>query len=57
MMQVTKLKNKYTGEVVHCFDLKDTRVDGTTTFIKVFDPANPNRIYLVNKEAFVIITK
>jgi hypothetical protein len=57
MKKVTKLKNRYTGEVVHCFDLKDTVVNGIITFIKVFDPANPNRVYLANKEAFDIITK
>lgn len=57
MKQVTKLKNKYTGEIVHCLDLKEIVVNGVITFIKVFDPANPNRVYLANREAFDIITK
>ena len=57
MKQVTKLKNKYTGDIVCCRDMKDVVVQGNITFIHVYNPENPARVYLANKEAFVIITK
>jgi len=57
MKQVTKLKNKYTGDIVHCHDMKDVVVHSNITFLRVHNPENPARVYLANKDAFVIITK
>ena len=57
MEKELKLKNKYTGDIVHTknYDLIE-EVNGQK-FIKVFDPVNPNRFFLVNREAFVILNK
>jgi len=57
MKQVTKLKNKYTGDIVCCEDMNKTVVHSGITFLHVYNPENPARVYLANKEAFVIITK
>ena len=53
------LKNRYTGDVVHTSeqDYNNEQNKDGIKFIYVFDPANPTRVYLVNKEAFEKITK
>lgn len=50
--EVIKLKNKYTGEIVFTQSLENTRFSDGITFITVFNDKQPNRTYLVNKEAF-----
>ena len=47
-----KLKNRYTGEVVHTKEYDNISVSGSTEFIKVYHPENPQRIYLANRLAF-----
>lgn len=47
-----KLKNRYTGEVVHTKGYDDVTVEGSTEFIRVYHPENPQRTYLVNRLAF-----
>lgn len=56
-MKLIKLKNIYTGEVVFCKDITDTSIGSDYVFIKVFKEDNPNRLYLVNREAFIILNK
>lgn len=50
-----KLKNRYHNDIVYCKDINDVVDKGEYVFYKVFTKENPNRIYLVNKEAFDII--
>lgn len=54
-MKVLKLKNIFTGEVVFCKDINDTTEGQDYTFIKVWREENPQRIFLVNREAFTIL--
>lgn len=51
-MKEVKLKNRYTGEVVHTKGYDDVTVEGSTEFIRVYHPENPQRTYLVNRLAF-----
>lgn len=55
--KVVKLKNLYTGEIVHtnAYDEVDT-VKGVE-FILVYKPENPERKYYVNRSAFSVETK
>lgn len=54
-MKVIKLKNVYTGEIVLCKDINETTIGDGKTFIKVFKEEHPQRIFLVNREAFSIL--
>lgn len=50
-----KLKNRYNGEIVFTKNYNEFREEGGIKFIQVYNQTNPNRIYLVNREAFDII--
>lgn len=52
-----KLKNVYNGEVVITDDYNETQEINERVFIRVYEEANPNRKFLVNREAFKILTK
>ena len=52
-----KLKNRYTAEVVHTKEYDKVIPSGSTEFIKVYHPENPQRTYLVNRLAFDILDK
>jgi hypothetical protein len=54
-VKVTKLKNKYTNEIVLCNDINKVDNDGKYSFIEVYNETNPNRKFLVNKESFTIL--
>ena len=56
-MKIVKLKNIYTGDIVFCSDLNDTKEGDGKVFVKVFKEENPQRIFLVNREAFIILNK
>jgi len=56
-MKLVKLKNRYNGEIVYCKDINDVTAEGTYTFIKVYKEEVPDRIYLVNKDAYVLVSK
>jgi hypothetical protein len=56
-MKIVKLKNIYTKEIVFCRDLNDTTEGDDKVFIRVFKEENPQRTFLVNREAFVILNK
>ena len=52
-----KLENVFTGDIVFCLDLKETRdIDGIS-FIKVFKEEKKDRFFLVNRSAFKILNK
>ena len=50
-----KLINKYTKEEVYTRDYDDVIKEGSNEFIKVFNQSNPQRTYLVNKNAFHVV--
>jgi hypothetical protein len=49
-----RLINKYTKDVVYTRDYDKVTKEGTNEFIQVFSENNPQRTYLVNREAFTI---
>ena len=49
-----KLINKYTKEEVYTRDYDDVIREGANEFIRVFAQSNPQRTYLVNRQAFEI---
>jgi hypothetical protein len=55
--KVFVLKNLYTGEVVHTENFKEVSKVGEYNMISVYKPENPERKYLVNREAFKILHK
>lgn len=55
-MKLYKLKNRYTGECVFCRDIDDITESAGYNFIKVFKEENPNRVYLVNRDAYTILS-
>lgn len=55
--KVTRLINKYTQEEVYTRDYDDVIREGTNEFIRVFQSSNPQRTYLVNRQAFVVAKK
>lgn len=55
-MKVLKLKNNFTGEIVFCKDVNDVYEVNGISFIKVWKEENQQRIFLVNRESFTIIT-
>jgi len=55
--RAVKLENVFTGDIVFCLDLKETRdIDGIS-FIKVFEEEKKDRFFLVNRSAFKILNK
>jgi hypothetical protein len=55
--KVVVLKNKYSGEIVETYDYNDVRNEDGISFIPVYQPKNRERIFLVNRDAFEIVTK
>lgn len=53
-MKPVKLRNRYNNEYLLCNDVKDVVTENNYTFYKVYTENNPNRVFLVNKEAFVV---
>lgn len=53
-MKPVKLINNYTKEEVYTRDYDDIMREGNNEFIRVFQLSNPNRTYLVNRQAFSI---
>lgn len=52
------LRNKYNGDEVYTLSVDNIeRKDGNVEFIRVFDKRDPKRTYLVNREAFQIVSK
>lgn len=55
--EITKLKNRYTGEIVFCRDIKKVIQENSYTFVQVYKEELPGRIYLVNLDAYIVLTK
>lgn len=55
--KVVKLKNRYSSEVVHTESYDDVKKDGNYNFIVVYHPENPERKFLVNREAYEKLNK
>jgi hypothetical protein len=51
------LINKYTKEEVYTRNYDDVIKEGTNEFIRVFQQSNPQRTFLVNRQAFVVSKK
>ena len=49
-----RLVNKYTKEEVYTRNYDDVIVEGQNEFIRVFQQSNPQRTFLVNRQAFVV---
>ncbi len=54
--KVVKLRNLYTGDIVFTDKYNTPASSDGATFIPVYSETNPQRIYLVNKQAFVVVT-
>jgi aspartate 1-decarboxylase len=55
--KIMKLKNLYSGDIVFTEDINDIRKVNEMEFIEVFNEENSQRKYLVNRNAFVPVTK
>jgi len=49
---ISKLKNRYTGEIVLCNDVNEITESDNYSFIRVFKEEFPQRTYFVNKAAY-----
>jgi hypothetical protein len=51
----TKLVNKYTKEEVYTRNYDDVIREGANEFVRVFTQSNPQRTYLVNRQAYDVV--
>jgi hypothetical protein len=56
-LELLKLKNLYTGEIVYTMDFDSLVVRDGQSFITVFKEESPNRFFLANREAYSKLTK
>ena len=52
---LVKLVNKYTKEEVFTRDYDDVIREGANEFVRVFTQSNPQRTYLVNRQAYDVV--
>jgi len=52
---LVKLVNKYTREEVFTRDYDDVIREGANEFVRVFTQSNPQRTYLVNRQAYDVV--
>ena len=57
MNRVIKLKNKYTGDIFCTHNFDDITELNGMKFVRVFHEEQPERTFLVNRDAFEILTK
>jgi hypothetical protein len=57
MKKVIKLKNKYTGDIFCTYNFDEIVEVNGIKFIRVFHESYPERNFLVNRDAFDILTK
>jgi len=55
-MKVYKLENIFTGDIVFCENIEEVKPIDNLKFITVFKEENTNRTFLVNKDAFKVIS-
>ena len=51
----TKLVNKYTKEEVYARNYDDVIREGANEVVRVFSQSNPQRTYLVNRQAYDVV--
>ena len=56
-VKVLKLKNLYSAEIVYAENYDDIRKEGNYEFILVYHAENPERKFLVNRQAYEILNK
>jgi len=56
-VNLVKLKNRYSSEIVFAENYDEVRKEGNYNFILVYHAENPNRKFLVNREAYEIVNK
>lgn len=54
--KLVKLRNLYTGDIVFTNKYDTPSSTDGVTFIPVYSETNPHRVYLANKQAFVVVT-
>ncbi len=50
-----KLKNLYTGDIVFTEQYDTVKIADGIKFIEVYNTDNPNRKFLVNRDAFTMV--
>lgn len=53
--KIVTLKNRYSSETVRTEEYDNVRKDGNYNFILVYHPENPQRKFLVNRDAYVVV--
>lgn len=53
--KIVKLKNIYNGVVIHTEKYDDVKPSDGNNFIEAFNPDNPYRKFLVNRDAYTVI--
>ena len=56
-VNLVKLKNRYSSEIVFAENYDEVRKEGNYNFILVHHAENPNRKFLVNRDAYEIVNK
>lgn len=56
-VNLIKLKNRYSSEIVFTETYDEVRKEGNYNFILVFSADNPNRKFLVNRDSYEIVNK
>jgi hypothetical protein len=54
-IKLVKLKNLYTGDVVFTESYDKVKESAGTKFIEVYNPSNPYRKFLANRDAYTIL--
>jgi len=55
--KIVKLKNRYTKDLVFSEKYDEPLVENGINFILVYNEANPQRKFLVNRDAYEIVAK
>lgn len=56
-VNLVKLKNRYSSEIVFSESYDEVRKEGNYNFIVVYHAESPNRKFLVNRDAYEIVNK
>jgi hypothetical protein len=55
--KIVKLKNRYTKDIVISEKYDEPFIENDIKFILVYNEINPNRKFLVNRDAYEIVKK
>lgn len=53
--KIVTLKNRYSSEVLRTEDYDNVLKEGNYNFILVYHPENPQRKFLVNRDAYEVV--